>query len=180
MQRYGRYASANWGLNGNPVSNCWPVLSLHVIVLFVLLFFVVLFFSLLRLFRAATEEKQNATPFIFLIFSSHSCRFWRGFENDINIAIDKFYCTVHEKFKNSFPSIRVKMSSKDPSFMSPLLKHLLSKRNKLLRKGMVQEAGSLQPKITQLIKENQLNLTKVNKQKPMKWAANLGGRWLIN
>ena len=28
-------------------------------------------------------------------------------ENDINIAIDKFYCTVHEKFKNSFPSIRV-------------------------------------------------------------------------
>ena len=86
-------------------------------------------------------------------------------ENDINIAIDKFYCTVHEKFKNSFPSIRVKMSSKDPSFMSPLLKHLLSKRNKLLKKGMVQEAGSLQPKITQLIKEHQLNLTKVNKQK---------------
>ena len=86
-------------------------------------------------------------------------------ENDINIAFDKFYCTVHEKFKNNFPSIRVKMSSKDPSFMSPLLKHLLSKRNKLLRKGMVQEAGSLQPKITQLIKENQLNLTKVNKQK---------------
>lgn len=30
---------------------------------------------------------------------------------------------------------------------------------------MVQEAGSLQLKITQLIKENQLNLTKVNKQK---------------
>ena len=64
-------------------------------------------------------------------------------ENDINIAIDKFYCIVHEEFKNSFPSIRVKMSSKDPSFMSPLLKYLLSKRNKLLRKGMVQEADFL-------------------------------------
>jgi len=86
-------------------------------------------------------------------------------ENDINIAIEKFYCIVHEDFKNSFPAIRVRMSSKDPSFMSPLLKHLLCKRNKLLRKGMVQEAGSLQPRITQLIKENQLNLTKVNKQK---------------
>ena len=86
-------------------------------------------------------------------------------ENDINIAIEKFYCIVHEEFKNSFPAIRVRMSSKDPSFMSPLLKHLLCKRNKLLRKGMVQEAGSLQPRITQLIKENQLNLTKVNKQK---------------
>ena len=86
-------------------------------------------------------------------------------EDNINIAIDKFYCIVHEHFKNSFPSIRVRMSSKDPSFMSPLLKHLLSKRNKLLRKGMVQEAGLLQPRITQLIKENQLNLTKVNKQK---------------
>ena len=58
------------------------------------------------------------------------------------------------------------MSSKDLSFVSPLLKHLPSKRlNKLLRKGMVQEARFLQPKITQLIKENQLNLIKVNKQK---------------
>ena len=46
-------------------------------------------------------------------------------ENDINIAIDKFYCIVHEEFKNSFPPIRVKMSSKDPFFMSPLLKNLL-------------------------------------------------------
>ena len=43
-------------------------------------------------------------------------------ENDINIAIDKFDCIVHEEFKNSFPSMRVKMSSKDPLFMSPLLK----------------------------------------------------------
>ena len=67
------------------------------------------------------------------------------------------------------------MSSKDPFFMSPLLKNLLSKRNKLLRKGMVQEAGFLQPRITQLIKENQLNLAKVNKQN-MTWAANLGGK----
>ena len=86
-------------------------------------------------------------------------------ENDINIAIDKFYYIIHEDFKKSFPSIRVRMSSKDPSFMSRLLKHLLSKRNKLLRKGMVQEAGFLCTIITQIIKENQLNLTKVNKQK---------------
>ena len=83
-------------------------------------------------------------------------------ENDINITIDKFYCIVHEDFKNSFPSIRVRMSSEDPSFMSPLLKHFLSKRNKLLRKGMAQEASFFQPRITPLIKENQLNL---NKQK---------------
>ena len=34
-------------------------------------------------------------------------------ENDVNIAIDKFYCMVHEDFKNSVPSIRVRMSSKD-------------------------------------------------------------------
>ena len=80
------------------------------------------------------------------------------------INIVYLYCIVHEDFKNSFPSIRVRMSSKDPSFMSPLLKHLQSKRNKLLRKGMVQEASFLQPRITQLIKENQLNLTKVNKK----------------
>ena len=86
-------------------------------------------------------------------------------ENDTNIAIDKFYYIIHEDFKNSFPSIRVRMSSKDPSFMSRLLKHFLSEKNKLLRKGMVQEADFLCTIITQIIKENHLNLTKVNKQK---------------
>jgi len=64
---------------------------------------------------------------------------------------------------NSFPSKQVKMSSKDPSLMSSLLKHLLSKRNKLLREGIVHEAGFFQPRITELMKENQLNLTMVNK-----------------
>ena len=81
MQRYGRYARAIRGLNGNPVSNCWSVLFLNFIVLFVLLFFVVLFSPLLRLSRAATEEKKNAIPFIFLIFSSHSSRFWQMFNH---------------------------------------------------------------------------------------------------
>ena len=57
------------------------------------------------------------------------------------------------------------MSSKDPPFMSPLLKHLLSKRNKLLRKGMALEAGLLQPRITQVIKENQLNRIRINNKK---------------
>ena len=57
------------------------------------------------------------------------------------------------------------MSSKDPSFKSPLLRHPLSKRNKSLKRGMVQEACFLQPRITQLIKENQLNLIKVKRQK---------------
>ena len=54
------------------------------------------------------------------------------------------------------------MSSKDPPFMSPLLKHLLSKRNKLLT---ALEAGLLQPRIIQLIKENQLNRIRVNNKK---------------
>ena len=46
-----------------------------------------------------------------------------------------------------------------------LEKKSIESKNKLLRKGMVQEVGFLKPRITQLIKQNQLNLTKVNKQK---------------
>ena len=56
-------------------------------------------------------------------------------ENNVNNATSKFYCLVHKEFKTCFPSMRAKMSSKDPPFMSPLLKHLSSKRDKLLRKG---------------------------------------------
>ena len=86
-------------------------------------------------------------------------------ENNVNNATSKFHCLSHKEFKSCFPSIRAKMSSKDPPFMSPLLKHLLSKRNKLLRKGMALEAGLLQPRITQLIKENQLNRFRINNKK---------------
>ena len=51
---------------------------------------------------------------------------------------------------------------KRPFFYLAFYIFCLKGRNTLLRKGMVQEAGLLQPRITHLIKENQLNLTKVN------------------
>lgn len=84
-------------------------------------------------------------------------------EDDIKAATNKFYSIVLKK--KYFPVRRVKLSLRDPLFMSPLLKYLLSGRNKLLRKGFMNEAERLQPRITQLIKGNQLNMVKASKRK---------------
>ena len=69
------------------------------------------------------------------------------------------------KFNEAFPAKKARMSSKDPPFMSPLLKNLLARRNKLLRKGKLSEAAQLQPKISTLIKQNQLHMVKINNVK---------------
>ena len=52
--------------------------------------------------------------------------------------------------------------------MSLLLKRLLAKRNKFLRKGLHQEADSLQLRISQLIRDNQLYMVQVNNRKHLR------------
>ena len=52
------------------------------------------------------------------------------------------------------------MSSNDPVFVSPLVKHLLSKRNGFIKRGMLDEANALQPRIDHLILENQVSAIK--------------------
>ena len=51
-------------------------------------------FSLLRLSRVATEEKKNATPFMFLIFSSHSSRFRIYLAKDRHKTLLHVCCTI--------------------------------------------------------------------------------------
>ena len=55
------------------------------------------------------------------------------------------------------------MSSRDPPFMSPLVKHLLKRRQALLRKGGQKQNPNvtiLQERINKLIRENQLQAVK--------------------
>ena len=59
-------------------------------------------------------------------------------------------------FDESFPLIRVKVSSRDPPFMSPLVKHLCSIRNKRSNTCSVAKNITRQGRINSLISWNQV------------------------
>ena len=87
--------------------------------------------------------------------------------HNVNLVstVADFYSVINPAFEEFFPKRRVKVSSNDPVFISPLVKSLLNKRSKFIRKGMIAEADSLQPRIDQLIQENQINAVKSRNEK---------------
>ena len=59
-----------------------------------------------------------------------------------------------------FPECTVTITSSDPSFTTPEIKHMLRRKNKLMQRGKVEEAGSLATKIGALITKK--NTTQLN------------------
>lgn len=68
-------------------------------------------------------------------------------------------------FDESFPLIRVKVSSRDPPYMSPLVKHLCNIRNRTSHQGSLVENLILQEKISTLIGLNQVNAVNNEQEK---------------
>ena len=60
-------------------------------------------------------------------------------------------------FNESFPLVRVRVSSRDPPYMSPLVKHLCKVRNNTAHQGNQAENIMCQEKINALIRMNQVN-----------------------
>ena len=75
--------------------------------------------------------------------------------DDITEAIHLLDNTLTGIFNECFPLIKVKVSSRDPPYMSPLVKHLCTIRNRNIRKyGEVNT--DLQTRINELIRYNQV------------------------
>ena len=72
---------------------------------------------------------------------------------NIDSAVSHFYCLINPAIDIFFPVKKIKVSSNDPVFVSPLVKYLLRKRNGLIKRGMLDEANALQPRIDHLILE---------------------------
>ena len=69
--------------------------------------------------------------------------------------LSKFYEVIYPVFEKCFPRIKVKLSTRDPPFMSPLVKHLELGR-KAIKKHDLELSNRLQEKINSLIGENQM------------------------
>ena len=86
---------------------------------------------------------------------------WSGLINaidsrtiDVDTAFKDFYKVIHWHMWRYIPKRIVTMRSKDPSYITPRLKQLLRKRNRLYRLGHTAAADQLAKKINKMIAEN--------------------------
>ena len=90
---------------------------------------------------------------------------------DVNGKLNLFCTKIKSMFDECFPGISVRVSNRDPPFFSPLIKHLLDQRRKLIRRSNMSgnsvsiEIQTLQEKINKLIRDNQVRAVKGNFEK---------------
>ena len=85
-------------------------------------------------------------------------------DGEIDIMYNSFLLKCKNLILKHIPKRKVTLGRNDPYFVSPLVKKLLRKRNKLCHRGKVAEAAALSVKINELVAEN--------KQKLMEKASN--------
>ena len=71
----------------------------------------------------------------------------------VHAAVGLLNDIITGKFNESFPLIKVKVPTRDPPYMSPLVKHLCTIRNKNMTKDINNDR---QERINSLIRENQV------------------------
>jgi len=65
----------------------------------------------------------------------------------VQSAFDAFYVILHFIINLVYPSRRVTLTSRDPPYITPNIKFMLRRRNKMMRGGRVHEANALSVKI---------------------------------
>src|ERR1043165_1984844 len=65
-------------------------------------------------------------------------------------AFEAFYDYINAVTDLYFPNKSITNKEKDPPFMTPIVKHLIRKRNKLLKKNKMEAASSLSERINRI------------------------------
>jgi len=100
-----------------------------------------------RRYRPVTANQHAA-------FLAHLCdKNWDDVlnVNDTQTAFDIFYDNILNMLDTFYPIRTVTVTNKDPYFVTPKIKPLLRKRNKLMHKGKVDKAESITKKISQFV-----------------------------
>ena len=71
--------------------------------------------------------------------------------DDAQSATDKFYKIANDLLNNYYPVKTITLTNKDPDFITPEIKAMLRKKNRIMRKGRIEEAEAIAVKIGHLI-----------------------------
>src|SRR6218665_2537963 len=95
-----------------------------------------------------------------------------GQQSDSGVAWNEFYQITTSWLDEFYPERTVSISSRDPDFVTPEIKYLLSHRNAAMRRNRKELAAALTSRVGYLIeKQNKRSLSRVNK------AAGTGQLW---
>jgi len=72
---------------------------------------------------------------------------------DIDDAYNTFLANVHQLILETIPSHKVKLTQSTPSHITPVVKSLLRRQNKLRRRSSIEAANELSTKIGKLVAE---------------------------
>ena len=77
-----------------------------------------------------------------------------------NEMINNFYNKIWPIYEECFPIIKTRVSSRDPPFLSPIVKHVLKLGKNAINKRDNESSHRLQERINKLIRYNQLKAVK--------------------
>ena len=93
---------------------------------------------------------------------------------DIQIATDTFYVIALQLLDHFYPQRTITVSSRDPSYVTPVIKAKLRRKNRLMRAGRVEEASAIAQSIGRAIAQrSKLQLSRINHKTSSKdmWTA---------
>src|SRR6218665_2011345 len=80
---------------------------------------------------------------------------------DMSVAWDEFYGMVNVWLKQFYPMRVVSVTPREPDYMTPDIKYLLRRKNRLMRRGALEEASALAVKIGRgIVRHNSRELRK--------------------
>ena len=90
--------------------------------------------------------------------------------NDTQMAFDQVYSVMLGILDYFYPTRSVSVTNRDPYFVTPVIKALLRKRNRLMRRGAVAAAESLTKRIGQRIADqNSLSCAHLHRGSKRMW-----------
>ena len=93
---------------------------------------------------------------------------------DIQIATDTFYVIALQLLDHFYPQRTITVSSRDPSYVTPVIKAKQRRKNRLMRAGRVEEASAIAQSIGRAIAQrSKLQLSRINRKTSSKdmWTA---------
>jgi len=118
----------------------------------------------------------NVRPHAGLYFLQHvkDVDFTGILTENAQTAFDNFFNVAFGLLDQFYPEKTITVKSLDPEYITPLIKSLLRKKNKLMRAGCVENAGAIARRVgKEIVKYNRTRLQKFNGRVDAKdmWAA---------
>lgn len=71
--------------------------------------------------------------------------------DDVQSGFDLFYDIAHELLDYYYPQSSITVGERDPSFVTPFIKKLLRKRNKLMKSGQTEKAAAITQRVSKCV-----------------------------